>query len=630
MILLDLLRAGAVTVAATPALLLMRRAPGRVRHVAFAAVIAASAVAPFAVGLVPRQTLIPMAYSPEIGQPVSGSKYMPTLSPAARLASQTASVITTVPEPMQMPSWLLLLPAALPLGRMLLGWRTARRWAKRATPGPDGTLLSVDAAVPMTFFDGRHHRILLPAEAADWSEERLRAVLLHEKAHVARGDWWVQTAARTVVAFQWMNPLAWWMLRRLNDAAEEAADAAAVRGGIAPQAYAKELLSLALPGLRPVGSLPMTPKTDVGRRVIAVLKGLKPGSRWAVGFAAFAPLALVIPGAAVGSLRKAEESGYTLEWTGTGFKVRHEYKPQRMTDPTGMVREVPETMFGNAGNGWKAEFLDGKSAKLEYVVGWFKRQPVAWRPDGTIIPLKGLPIGPVQPEAEYVYDKKKKIYVPTKEWVENERMFVFSHDDPTGIMEGATQSSATFDGPRSSVFGRGSFTTHPGKPGIRYTAGFIAYSEGFKDIKGKEVFKAGVGFARGPLDATKTLTLDAKGLAVPASAALNQEGVSFDDGYNKKRPALQIVVKVKKVAQYPNAPWQVAVGRGKDGKVDTQGAALLYEGPKSFAKPFYRYDLPRPRAAYESVEIYSGATGVTNFDGVAIMPNGPLQSEGRP
>lgn len=87
--------------------------------------------------------------------------------------------------------------------------------------------------------------ILIPAAAAGWPAAERRAVLLHELAHVRRGDAWTLLLAWLVRAVYWPNPLVWLAARRLRRASEEACDAAVVAAGVKPVAYAGLLVRLA-------------------------------------------------------------------------------------------------------------------------------------------------------------------------------------------------------------------------------------------------------------------------------------------------------------------------------------------------------------------------------------------------
>ena len=62
--------------------------------------------------------------------------------------------------------------------------------------------------MPMTFGLFRS-TILMPADAAEWTEERRRLVLLHELAHVRRRDAATHLVARVMLCFYWWHPLAW-------------------------------------------------------------------------------------------------------------------------------------------------------------------------------------------------------------------------------------------------------------------------------------------------------------------------------------------------------------------------------------------------------------------------------------
>ncbi len=97
-------------------------------------------------------------------------------------------------------------------------------------------------------------RILLPAAAQDWSDDRIRVVLAHELAHIARGDWGFQLAAEALRILYWFNPLLWIACRRLRIESERACDDAVLARGTEAPEYATHLLALARslhPGRQP-------------------------------------------------------------------------------------------------------------------------------------------------------------------------------------------------------------------------------------------------------------------------------------------------------------------------------------------------------------------------------------------
>jgi TonB family protein len=87
--------------------------------------------------------------------------------------------------------------------------------------------------------------VLLPAEAAAWPAERLRVVLLHELAHVARQDWLTLAMAEVAVALYWFHPLAWWAAARMRCERERACDDRVLAAGVAASGYAADLLEVA-------------------------------------------------------------------------------------------------------------------------------------------------------------------------------------------------------------------------------------------------------------------------------------------------------------------------------------------------------------------------------------------------
>lgn len=87
--------------------------------------------------------------------------------------------------------------------------------------------------------------IVLPEAAASWPDRRLRAVFIHELAHVRRRDHLRRQVATAAWALYWFHPLARVAVRRIRAAGETACDAAVVRAGVEPADYAEELIALA-------------------------------------------------------------------------------------------------------------------------------------------------------------------------------------------------------------------------------------------------------------------------------------------------------------------------------------------------------------------------------------------------
>ncbi len=88
-------------------------------------------------------------------------------------------------------------------------------------------------------------KVLVPAHAAAWPDDRIRIVLGHELAHIRRGDWLVQMAAVILRSAYWFNPLVWIACRRLRLESEQACDDAVLEMGVEGSTYATELVDLA-------------------------------------------------------------------------------------------------------------------------------------------------------------------------------------------------------------------------------------------------------------------------------------------------------------------------------------------------------------------------------------------------
>ena len=98
--------------------------------------------------------------------------------------------------------------------------------------------------MPMAF-GTRRPTIVIPAIADTWAEDRRRAVVLHELAHVARYDCLTQTLAFAACAMYWFHPGVWWVARRLRVERELACDDRVIAAGSGAASMPDHLLEIA-------------------------------------------------------------------------------------------------------------------------------------------------------------------------------------------------------------------------------------------------------------------------------------------------------------------------------------------------------------------------------------------------
>ena len=149
-------------------------------------------------------------------------------------------------------------------------------------------------------------RVLVPANAGAWSDERIRMVLGHELAHIKRHDWMVQVLAEAARAIYWFNPMFWLVCSRLRRESEHACDDAVIRMGTAGTHYAEELLDLTrtLRGRHHLQSpiLAMAQPSHLERRLVALLNpslNRLAATPWAVIVVVLAAIGLTLPLAAI-------------------------------------------------------------------------------------------------------------------------------------------------------------------------------------------------------------------------------------------------------------------------------------------------------------------------------------------
>lgn len=246
-----LVKSTLLLLATAVACLLLRRASAAVRHLVWTAALGGVLLLPILSLSLPRWHVawgrsvaspISAVSAPSAGVTPAGADEVNSLSPmpvptqamdGVRTPSAPA-LATQATRPYSVPDLCALALLAiwlagflLVLGQFFIGMRRIGRIQKRTVALDGATLAAAEdarqrlgvrpvaflratesiIAVPITWGVFRPV-VLLPESSASWSGECLRAALLHELAHVQRGDWATQVAARFACALYWWHPLA--------------------------------------------------------------------------------------------------------------------------------------------------------------------------------------------------------------------------------------------------------------------------------------------------------------------------------------------------------------------------------------------------------------------------------------
>jgi beta-lactamase regulating signal transducer with metallopeptidase domain len=156
---------------------------------------------------------------------------------------------------------------------------------------------------PLVWALGRRARLLIPeALWARLTEEQRQTLLVHELAHLRRGDHWVRRLELFVTALYWWHPVVWWAQQQLRQAEEQCCDAWVVWAlPAAGQTYATMLvetlafLSKTQPAL-PLGASGIEQVQQLKRRLAMIMNGTAPRAMSRAAFCAVLGIgALLLP-----------------------------------------------------------------------------------------------------------------------------------------------------------------------------------------------------------------------------------------------------------------------------------------------------------------------------------------------
>jgi TonB family protein len=196
--------------------------------------------------------------------------------------------------------------------------------------------------------------VMLPHAAAQWDDDRAEAVLAHELAHVARGDWATQLAAELTRAALWWHPLMWVLASRLRRESELACDDRVLNSRVHAADYAAHLLAIARTcRVGPLSALPMARLSTLERRIAAMLAPDLDRSHPSTATLATIGALCLLATAAVSGATRAQTSPLPL--VGTVY------------DPTGAV--VPEVSLTlTAADGTAARTTTDGAGRFQFPV----------------------------------------------------------------------------------------------------------------------------------------------------------------------------------------------------------------------------------------------------------------------
>jgi TonB family protein len=253
--------ASLILLAALVSMPLLRKSSAALRHWVLAAAVLCAAVAPVVSAALPAWHL-PVAVT--LAPPAGVLRAVGSAMDRAAVQSSTDAIGRRDSSGFAA-GLLTIWMAGMAAGSVVLltGVIRLRRLASRATPIVGGTWTSTAGRIAPEYnvrppillhsehpsllvtWGVRRAKVLVPAGALNWAQERVAVVLSHELAHVRRGDWIVQLAAELLRVVYWFNPLVWAACRRLRRESEQACDDAVMNRGVGGTEYATHLVNIA-------------------------------------------------------------------------------------------------------------------------------------------------------------------------------------------------------------------------------------------------------------------------------------------------------------------------------------------------------------------------------------------------
>ena len=261
------LRSSAPIVAALLACMLLRRGSAALRHrILAAAVVAVAIVVTLSVVFPSWEVRLPRVTVRSVDAP-------PPAAPSRHEVAGVVTVDTPTSEPVrafEIVPFVWIAGVVIATGVLLIRVARLVRLSMSAQAVVDGpwpqlatriaahygiarpiALLTTPAPDILATWGVLKPRVLVPAQALTWSEERVYVALCHELAHIVRLDWPIQFGADIIRILFWFNPLLWMLSARLRHEAERACDDAVLSTGLPAADYASHVVEIAKACRRP-------------------------------------------------------------------------------------------------------------------------------------------------------------------------------------------------------------------------------------------------------------------------------------------------------------------------------------------------------------------------------------------
>jgi TonB family protein len=365
---------------------LLRGRSAAARHLVWTAAAAAVLALPFLSISLPALPVAASALVPDVGVLFRTTATAHLDAANSQSSQRTGGAPTPSRSLPWRPDWrlsLMLLWAAGSVAaftQMLVACAGMWRIRRAARPSPDrrlsvelaqelgirhavDVLETAEGTMPMTFGILRP-AVFMPSDSVEWTAERRRIVLLHELAHVSRGDVATQLVARLAVILNWWNPLAWTAWREFLKERERATDDLVLHAGACASDYASHLLEVAR-SMQPAPNLgwaavAMARRSQLEGRLLAILDSgvnRKTAGRASALAAVMVAVAIVAPLAAVRAQEKpspailpdvdatiraatAQKNPEMLEKPAAAFEASKQYETaQKLVESAVAIRE---------------------------------------------------------------------------------------------------------------------------------------------------------------------------------------------------------------------------------------------------------------------------------------------------